>query len=53
MVSNILHRISKKGKTFSFPKQLFSHPAGMMDARMIVIRDSSGWFVIFGKMDIS
>jgi hypothetical protein len=53
MVSNILHRISKKGKTSSLPRQFFSRPAGMMGAMKIVIRDSSWWFVFFQKMDNS
>jgi hypothetical protein len=53
MVSNILHRISKKGKTFPFPRHLFSHPARMMGAMKSVTRNSSWWFVIFQEMDIS
>jgi len=30
MFSNILHRISKKGKTYSLFRQLLSRPAGMI-----------------------
>ena len=50
MVSNILHRIFKKGKTLSFLKQFFSRPVGHdgfvenSDPRLVsVIRHFQKW----------
>jgi hypothetical protein len=48
MVSNILHRISKKGKTLL--RQLFSRPAQRTGSVRIVIRESSWKFVISKEM---
>jgi len=53
MVSNILHRISKKGKPPFLLKQIFSRPAGMTGSMKIAIRDSYWGFVIFQEIDNS
>jgi hypothetical protein len=46
MVSNILHRISKKGKTHSLFRQFLSRPAGMIGLVKIgfgaITRDDNG-----------
>jgi hypothetical protein len=53
MVSNILHRISKKGKTPFLLDQIFSRPAEMMGSMKIAIRDACWGFVIFQEIDNS